>query len=276
MSGLPQGAGEIVSLLRRHGLRPRTALGQHFLADPNLVRKIVAHAEIGPGDNVLEIGAGTGTLTRALAAAGARVVAFEIDAGLQPLLDEVVGDTESVEIRYEDAADADLAALVAHGVWRMVANLPYHVGTPIVLDLMQTAPSVTRFVVMVQREVAERLVARPGSGRYGVPSVIASLYTELVTSFRVGPSVFIPPPPVESKVVVLDRRREIAADAPRAVAIAREAFAGRRKMLRRSLSGLFTDPAALLDRAGIDPTLRAEDIGPDDFVAIARVERHAG
>lgn len=268
----PQGAAEIAALLDRHGLRPRRSLGQHFLADPNIVRKIIDHAAIGSGDHVLEIGAGTGTLTRALAEAGASVVAFEVDVALRPILDEVVGDLESVRVRYEDAMEADLDALLGTATWKVVANLPYHVGTPLVLDLMQAATTVSRFVIMVQREVAERFTADPGSRRYGVPSVVAALYTERVASFRVGPAVFIPPPAVESVVVVLDRRVAVPAHASRAVALARVAFGGRRKMLRRSLAGEIDEPAALLQSAGIDPTSRAEDVPPEGYVALAAAE----
>ncbi len=268
----PQGRAEISSLLERHGLRPRKALGQHFLADPNIVRKIVELAAVGPGDQVLEVGAGTGTLTRALAETGARVVAYEVDDRLRPVLEEVVGGMD-VELRFADAASVDLAGTLGPGPWVMVANLPYQVGTTLLLDLVRQASQIERFVVMVQQEVAERLAAGPGSRDYGLPSVVVRLYCAVQMGFRVAPSVFYPPPRVESAIVVLrrmfspDRRREDAAR------LAAAAFSQRRKMLRRSLADALGDAEARCRRAGIDPQARPEALSPEDFLRLAD---HAG
>jgi 16S rRNA (adenine1518-N6/adenine1519-N6)-dimethyltransferase len=263
-----QSRSEIAGLLREHGLSPSRRLGQHFLADPNITRKIVGLAAVGPGEQVVEVGAGTGSLTRALAATGAHVVAYEIDAGLLPVLEEVTRGLD-VELRFLDVTTVDLASDLHDGRWTMVANLPYNVGTPLLLDALRRVPQIERFVVMVQREVAERLVAGPGGPQYGIPSVVAGIHALGRLVFRVSPHVFYPPPKVESAVVVLDR-----APAPegseRAIEIAGAAFNQRRKMLRRSLAGFFDDPVSVLERAGLDPTARAGDLSPADYLSLAR------
>ena len=254
-------------MLEEHGLAPIHRLGQHFLADANITRKIVSVAGVGPGDQVVEVGAGTGTLTRALAATGAHVVAYEIDQGLKPVLEEATRGLD-VELRFDDVMKVDFAETFDTGRWSMVANLPYNVGTPLVLDALRRAVGIDRFVVMMQREVAERFVASTGSADYGLPSVVAGIYTNPSIAFRVPPQVFYPPPRVESAVALLVRKAA-PAHADRAVEIARAGFGQRRKMLRRSLIALFEDPAAVLTDAGIDPTLRAEDLAPEDFLRLA-------
>ncbi len=262
-----QTRSEINALLTRHGLSPIHRLGQHFLADGNITRKIVTLSGVGPGSRVVEVGAGTGTLTRALAAAGAHVVAFEIDRGLAPVLAEVTAGLD-VELRFEDVTSVDLAGALTGPDWVMVANLPYNVGTPVVLEAMQSAPNIVRFVVMVQREVAERFVAGSGSPDYGLPSVIAAIHTDARLAFTVPPQVFVPPPRVESGVLLMDRK-PARSGSDRAVELARAGFGQRRKMLRRSLARKVTDPVALLERAGIDPTTRAEDLSPEDYLRLA-------
>jgi 16S rRNA (adenine1518-N6/adenine1519-N6)-dimethyltransferase len=264
----PQGRAEIRELLAKHGLRPNKALGQNFLADPNVVERIVREAAVGPDSKVVEVGAGTGTLTRALAATGAALLAYEIDAGLASVVAEAVLGFERVEVIHADATRDDIGSRLGEERWVMVANLPYNVGTPLLLDLLQATPQIERFVVMVQAEVADRLVAQPGSRSYGIPSVIAALHADVRSAFRVPPTVFIPKPEVDSAVVVLDRR-EPPAGAARAIAIASAAFGQRRKMLRRSLAGLLGDAEAVLTSVGIDPTARAETLQASDFVRIA-------
>ena len=262
-----QTRSEIEELLRRHGLYPSRRLGQHFLADANITRKIVDVAKVGRGDKVVEIGAGTGTLTRALAGTGARVMAYEVDAGLARILEEVTAGLD-VEIRIEDVTRTDFASVLDGQGWSLVANLPYNVGTPVVLEILQHVPAVTRFVVMVQREVAERFVAAPGSDAYGLPSVVASIHARASIAFTVPPQVFVPPPRVESAVVVMNRKPAPPL-AGRAVEIARAGFGQRRKMLRRSLTQALDDPSAALTAAGIDPTSRAEELSPEDFLRLA-------
>lgn len=263
----PQGRSAIRRLLDRHGHRPNKSLGQHFLADPNLVERIVRTAGVGPGDSVVEVGAGTGTLTRGLAATGARVVAYEVDRHLEPLLREALRDVD-VELRFADVTKEDFTATLDGRGWVLVANLPYNVGTPLLLDILRSAPNLERFVVMVQREVAARIAAEPGSRSYGLPSVIVGLRAELVGWFPVGRDVFIPPPDVDSAVVEL-RRIEASALANTAERIAAAAFGQRRKMLRRSLTSVADDPVALLAAAGIDPTRRAEELEPSDYLRLA-------
>lgn len=261
----PQGRAEIKALLARHGLRPQRHLGQHYLADPNVVDRIVKEAAVSEGDAVIEVGAGTGTLTRALAAAGASVVAFEVDGALRPLLTEVL-DGLDVTLRFEDAMAVDWADEFGAGEWQMVANLPYNVGTPLLLDAVRRASGIRRFVVMVQMEVGKRLTAEPGSKQYGVPSVIAQLHTQPRLAFKVAPTVFMPPPEVDSAVVVLDRiEAHPLADA--AGRLASTAFQQRRKMLRGSLSEILDHSA--LEAAEVSPSARPEELTAADYLRLA-------
>ena len=264
-----QTRSEIADLLKRHGLAPIHRLGQHFLADANITRKIVDLARITPGSSVVEIGAGTGTLTRALAAAGAAVVAYEIDDGLRPLLAEVTEGLD-VELRFDDVTDVDFGTALEGSGWAMVANLPYNVGTPVVLEAIRSAPAIERFVVMVQKEVARRFAATAGSEDYGLPSVVAGIHTHASVVLTVPPQVFYPPPRVESAVVVMDRRKA-PAGAERAVQLARAGFGQRRKMLRGSLGSVLANPNDVLEAAGIPPTSRAEDLTPEDYLRLAAV-----
>lgn len=263
-----QTRSEISRLLEEHGLRPVHRLGQHFLADANVTRKIVRTARVGAGDRVVEIGAGTGSLTSALAATGAHVVAYEIDERLLPILESVTAG-QGVELRFNDISEVDLAGALDGEGWIMVANLPYNVGTETLMEALRHAPQIRRFVVMVQREVAERLVASPGTGEYGIPSVITQLHADAKLAFRVPAQVFFPAPQVESAVVSMERKPP-PEHAEQAIELARAGFGQRRKMLRRSLAGLLPDPVEVLERASIDPTSRAEQLSPDDYLRLAR------
>ena len=258
---------EIANLLTRHGLTPTHHLGQHFLADPNITRKIVSVAEVGPRNRVIEVGAGTGTLTRALAETGGHVLSYEVDRRLRPVLAETLEGLD-VDLRFEDVAGVDLAAALEGTDWVMVANLPYNVGTPVVLETLRHVTQVRRLVVMVQKEVARRFVAAPGTPEYGLPSVVTRIHSKAALVFSVPPQVFYPPPRVESAVVVMDR---VAAPsgAERAVELARAGFGQRRKMLRGSLASVADDPVALLEAAGIDPTSRAEELSAADYLRLA-------
>lgn len=261
-----QGRAELVGLLRRHGVTPAKRLGQNFLVDPNVIRKIVRLAGVGPGDRVMEVGAGTGTLTRELAAGGADILAYEVDERLQPLLEEVLADLDNVEVRFADAVTATFTG----GPWTVVANLPYYLSTTLLLDWLQAGPEPARFVVMVQREVADRLAAGPGSRTYGIPSVIARLYGTPSLAFRVPASVFYPQPEVESAVVEIVRHPP-APHTTTAARLATAAFGQRRKMLRRSLAEMLGDAAPALAAAGIDPSSRPEQLDVDSFLALAEV-----
>lgn len=265
-----QARSEVRDLLELHGIRPVKSLGQHFLVDPNITRKIVALSGVGPGDAVVEVGPGTGTLTRSLAAVGADVVAYEIDRKLEALLTEVFAGS-AIDLRFADIADVDLTVDLDPGrTWTMVANLPYNVGTSVVLDTLRHVPQVTRFVVMVQTEVAERLVAGPGSKTYGLPSVVAGIHGRSRLEFRVPPQVFLPPPNVGSAVVSIERV-PAHPSAARAIELAAAGFGQRRKMLRSSLAGVLAEPGATLEAAMIPPTARAEEVGVVDWIRLAEV-----
>jgi 16S rRNA (adenine1518-N6/adenine1519-N6)-dimethyltransferase len=266
-----QARSEIRRLLDEHNHRPTKAYGQNFLADPNIVRKLIGAADLTPRSQVLEIGAGTGTMTAVIADRADTVIAYEIDESLSPILSETVGGLENVELRFGDVAKLNLGTVLGEGEWTLVANLPYNVGTGIVLDALQHAPRIGRIVVMVQREVADRLLANAGSRTYGLPSVTTGLHAVGRMAFSVPRQVFEPIPRVDSAVIVLDRI-EAPRLSPRAVEIAVAGFGQRRKMLRRSLAGILNDPERVFAEAHIDPTSRPEQLEPRDFVRIAEAE----
>jgi 16S rRNA (adenine1518-N6/adenine1519-N6)-dimethyltransferase len=256
-------AREVSQLLSSHGLRPRRALGQNFVVDPNTVRRIARISGVGPGDRVVEIGPGLGSLTLALAETGADVIAVEADRHLIPVLRDVLEAT-SVRVVLADAMHVDWADLLGDQPgWVMVANLPYNIATPLVADVLDGVPAVTRMLVMVQREVGERLAARPGEAAYGAVSVKVAYWATASIPGRVPPSVFIPRPNVESVLVSIERRPSPAVDpatvaADRLFAVVKAGFSQRRKMLRRSLAGII--PPDAFDTAGVSPQSRAEEL----------------
>lgn len=268
------GARATADLLARFGLAPDKSLGQHFLVDPNQIDRIVRLAAVEPGDHVVEVGPGLGALTAGLAEAGCNVVAVEIDDGLVGALRAQFGSTESVTIVHHDALSVDWDQVTpADKTWAMVANLPYNVATPLVLDVLDEVPQVTSLLVMVQREVAERLVASPGSSNYGIPSVKVAYWATGELVARVPASVFLPPPRVESALVKLVRHEHPLSDEPigPVFELVRTAFGQRRKMLRKSLSGLVT--AQQFEAAGIASDSRPERIGVEQWCALARARR---
>lgn len=270
------GRSQAAAQLDAHGLAPRRSLGQNFVVDANTVRRIARLAEVGPGTHVLEIGAGLGSLTRALAETGATVLAVEIDQHLVPILQTNVAEFPNVTVVCADAMGADWGSLLAASPsWTMVANLPYNVATPLVADLLDGVPAITSMLVMVQKEVGERLVARPGTAAYGAVSVKVAYWATGSIVGVVPPSVFLPRPNVDSALVRIVRRPEpaVAADVSpqRLFELVRNGFAQRRKMLRRALAGIVT--AEVFERAGIDPTARAEEL---DVEAWGRLARAAG
>ncbi len=259
----------IHELLEHGGLAPRRDLGQNFVADPNTVRRIAALAEVGPGDHVVEIGAGLGSLTLALADTGADVLAVEVDRGIVPVLREVVADRPNVRVVEADAMTADWPSLLAGSAdWTLVANLPYNVATPLVCDLLDEVPAVTSMLVMVQREVAERFAAAPGSKQYGAVSVKAAYWGTAKVVATVPASVFVPRPNVESALVRIDRREPPDVDPGALFALVKQAFGQRRKMLRRSLADVVTPEQ--FDAAGIDPQARPETLSVDDWARLSR------
>ena len=263
-------------VIHRHGLRAKKSLGQNFLLDLNLTARIARAAGPLEGVEVVEIGPGPGGLTRALLAAGARrVIAVERD-------DRAIAALAAIAARYPgrleiiagDALDFDPRRYLGHAPVRVVANLPYNIATALLvswLTLEPWPPWYDRLVLMFQREVAERIVADPGSRSYGRLSVLAGWRAEARILFDVAGSAFVPPPKVTSSLVSLVPRETPLACEPRALErVTGSAFGQRRKMLRQSLKSLGTDPLALLERANIDPTARAEEIPVAGFVALAR------
>jgi 16S rRNA (adenine1518-N6/adenine1519-N6)-dimethyltransferase len=269
--------GELRRLLSEHGLRPSRALGQHFLADPNTARRIVTLAGVGPGDCVLEVGPGVGSLTVALAAAGARVTALELDRHLIPVLDDALaraGVGSSVQVVHGDALEVDLDVLLGGSPHVMVSNLPYNVAVPIVMRMLGDVPAVARMLVMVQREVGDRLAAGPGTKDYGSVSVRVGYYAAARRVGLVPPTVFLPPPKVDSALVELIRHPRPPVDVPSVdglFALVRAGFSQRRKMLRRVLRSELGDRTdTTLAAAGIDPAARAETLDLATWAALAR------
>ncbi len=264
---------DIAELLARHGLRPSRALGQNFVADPNTVRRIARLAGVGPGDRVVEVGPGLGSLTLALAETGASITAVEADRHLLAPLGETLSGLEQVMVVHADAMRVDWSELLqGRPGWVLVANLPYNIATPLIADVLDSVPLVERMLVMVQREVGERLVARPGDGSYGAVSVKVAYWSEARLVGRVPASVFQPRPKVESVLVDIRRRTVPAVDpalvAPdRLFALVRAGFATRRKMLRRSLAAMM-DPAGFA-AAGVAPEARAEELDVEAWGRLA-------
>jgi 16S rRNA (adenine1518-N6/adenine1519-N6)-dimethyltransferase len=273
------------SLLAEHGLRPSRALGQNFLADPNTARRIARLANVGPGDHVLEIGPGLGSLTLALVERGASVLAVERDRHLIPVIEDVVGgDRGTVQLAVADALEVDFATLFGEarfgkGTWTCVSNLPYNIATPVVVRVLEEAPQVNRMLVMVQREVGERLAAGPGGREYGAVSVRVAYYASAKIVGMVPSSVFVPAPRVESALVALVRRPAPPVDVPstdRLFELVRAAFGQRRKMLRQSLKAVLgARTITVLEQAAVDPRDRAEALGLEAWAAIARAEETA-
>lgn len=261
------------ALLADHDLHPSRALGQNFLDDPNTARRIVRLAELEPGASVLEIGPGLGSLTVALADAGAHVRALELDRHLVSVLEETVAGRDDIDVVAGDALTFDPATLTGAG-WVCVSNLPYNVATPVVVRLLEAAPQVTRFLVMVQREVGERLAAGPGDDAYGAVSVKVAYYAAARVVGVVPPTVFVPQPKVESVLVRLDRHAVPPVQVPETETLfrlVRAGFAHRRKMLRGALRPVLGDRTeATLVAAGIAPTDRAESLGLDAWATLTR------
>lgn len=276
------GPAEVSDLLERHGLEARRSLGQNFVIDPNTVRKVARLAAVGPGDRVVEVGPGLGSLTLALAETGASVLALEKDRSLIPVLHDVLStvvDTradgqlrqEPVEVVEGDALTQDWDALLDGSPWSLVSNLPYNVAVPVVMRALETAPQIRRLVVMVQLEVAERLCAEPGDRTIGIPTIKLGWYADARVLMTVGPDVFIPRPRVHSAVVGIERRpppseRVGPADV---FPLVERAYRQRRKMLRSTLG-----PVVAVEQfaaAGIDPQLRPERLSLADWVRLAEV-----
>jgi len=259
---------EVRELLRRHGVRPSRALGQNFLVDENTARRIVRLAELRPGERVVEVGPGVGSLTISLADEGVHVCAIEIDRHLLPILEEVVAGRD-VEVVRDDALKVDWSARLGSEPWVMVANLPYNIAATVVVNALEQAPMIQRMLVMVQREVGERLAAGAGDDAYGAVSVKVAYYADAKVVGTVSPNVFEPKPNVESALVRLVRHATppVDVDAARMFDLVRAGFATRRKTLRNTLAGRID--AEQFERAQVDPQARAETLSLADWARLA-------
>ncbi len=258
-------------------LRPTKQRGQNFVHDPNTVRRIVGLSGITGDDQVLEIGPGLGSLTLGLLETGASVTAVEIEDSLAARLPRTVaerlGDDAAARLQVVHADALEVEALPGRQPTAVVANLPYNVSVPVLLRLLERFDEWDRGLVMVQLEVADRLVAQPGTKIYGVPSAKMAWYAEAVRAGTVGPAVFWPVPNVDSGLVRITRREPPPGDRKATFAVVDAAFAQRRKMLRAALSGLFgssTAASAAMEAEGISPEARGETLDIRQFAAIAR------
>lgn len=270
------GPVEIRELAAALGVTPTKRLGQNFVHDPNTVRRIVAAAELSPDDRVVEVGPGLGSLTLGLLDEAAHVTALEIDDRLAQQLGKTVelrapSAAHKLDIVHMDALKTSQRDVSGEPT-ALVANLPYNVSVPVLLHLLAEFPSIRRVLVMVQKEVADRLAAKPGTKIYGVPSVKAAFYGEVSQAGTIGKHVFWPAPNIESGLVRIDvdpeRDRSVR---DKVFPLIDAAFAQRRKTLRSTLASVYGSAAeaeAALREAGIDPGLRGEKLGVEDFVRL--------
>ncbi len=271
------GAGEIRELAAKLDLKPSKSLGQNFVHDANVCRKIVRTAGVTASDIALEIGPGLGSLTLAMLEEAQSVIAVEIDARLANQLPiTAASHTERAHLLTVINEDALTLKMLPADPTVLVANLPYNVSVPVFLHLLEILPSLRSGVIMVQAEVADRLAAKPNSKEYGIPSVKAAWWADVTGAGSVSRNIFWPQPNVDSKLVAFTRRATPGDEELRkkVFAIIDLAFAQRRKMLRSALSSMYGGSAAaeaLLTQAGIDPTLRGESLDIHSFCAIAKL-----
>ena len=266
--------------LKKHHITLKKQYGQNFIGDPALLARIADVCNWQPGDRALEIGPGAGTLTRAIAERAEAVLAIEIDRRLAPLLEETLAETGNVQLVFADALKADLDALMREqlgweGAYKLVANLPYYITTPLIMHVLEDTQKVSELVIMVQKEVGERLTAAPGSKAYGAVTVMVQYAAKAERAFDVGRRAFVPAPEVDSTILHLEpyRQRPLQAkDDPTLRRVVKAAFSQRRKTLRNALSSLGCDKTLIADalaRCGIDDGRRAETVSVAEFVALA-------
>lgn len=270
---------KIKETLDRHGFKFSKSLGQNFLIDGNVVRKIVREAGITKEDYVLEIGPGMGTLTEELALNAKKVVAVELDRKLLPILDETLGTYDNVEIIYGDILEIDIKKLIDEklggGPVKLVANLPYYVTTPIIGKLLEEDLNLESINVMVQKEVADRMAAGPGSKTYGSLSVFVNFYTNPKVVVKVPKTVFMPQPKIDSAVIQLELKKNLPdIDRDQFFKVVKAAFSKRRKTIINSLSTFGFDLEKdqirqALEKVGIKPEERAENISVEDFIKLS-------
>lgn len=280
-------ATSLRAMCARHGIRFKKGLGQNLLLDPNINRIMVEAAALTPEEDVIEVGAGLGALTRLLARNAGRVLAVEIDATFMPCLEEQFGEAENVRLFRGDILNHGLAKLVEEFLpgatqLKMVSNLPYYITTPILFHFLESPVYFSRLVVMMQHEVAQRLVAPPGAADYGVLSIAARLYAEVDVVHSVSRNCFVPRPKVDSAIVRFRRRDGVSGAEPETrfmMKLVRAAFSQRRKTLLNSLvrAGSFGAPReavlAGFDDAGIAPGRRPQSLHADEFARLARAIR---
>ncbi len=270
-------------LMKKHNFRCRKSMGQNFLADANIVNKIISSASVQKDDVVVEIGPGLGVITQAAAMLAKRVIALELDRGLPPILEETLQGLDNVHIVIGDAMETNFDNMVKgvadhSGQYKIIANLPYYITTPLIMHLIKSRFNISLCVVMVQQEVAERMAALPGGKDYGALSVAVQYYTEVQYLFKVPGTVFIPRPEVDSAVVMLVRRSVPPVKTPDEelfFKIVRGSFGQRRKTLLNSLGAAFPSISReklkfFLLNAGVDPIRRGETLSLEEFAGIAR------
>ncbi len=271
-----------MDLIKKHGFKFTKSLGQNFLIDDNIVDKIVAGAGIGPGDKIIEVGPGIGTLTREMASRAEALMAVEIDKNLIPILADTLGDYDNVKIVNEDIIKADIRGLIdenlSGGPVKLVANLPYYITTPIIMRFLEENINVTDIVVMVQKEVAERMNAQPGGKDFGALSVAVQYYCDTEIVAKVPRHLFVPQPNVDSIVIALrirPERKYKVDDEDLYFKVVKAAFGQRRKTLLNSISSMGNlskdQVKEALEEAGIDPKRRGETLSLDEFAILSNV-----
>jgi 16S rRNA (adenine1518-N6/adenine1519-N6)-dimethyltransferase len=264
------GAAEIRELAKSLDLRPTKKLGQNFVIDPNTIRKIVAQANLNPDDLVVEIGPGLGSLTLGLFEVVDQVIAVEVDKRLADLLPQTISKYAPTKRLTVVQADALRIQELQVQPTALVANLPYNISVPVLIHFLERFPSIEKFLVMVQAEVAHRLAAKPGSKDYGSPSVKLAWYGNARLAGAIGRNVFWPAPQVDSALVYFERER--SEGNPEVFKVIDAAFGMRRKTLRQALASWAGSPQnaeEILIRAGVDPSSRGEQLAIEDFVRVA-------
>lgn len=271
-----------MDLVKKHGFKFTKSLGQNFLIDDNIVDKIVAGAGIGPGDKIIEVGPGIGTLTREMASRAQNLMAVEIDKNLIPILEDTLEDYDNVKIVNEDIIKADIRGLIDEnlggGPVKLVANLPYYITTPIIMRFLEENINVTDIVVMVQKEVAERMNAQPGGKDFGALSVAVQYYCDTEIVAKVPRHLFVPQPNVDSIVIALrvrPERKYKVDDEDLYFKVVKAAFGQRRKTLLNSISSMGNlakdQVKEAMEEAGIDPKRRGETLSLDEFAILSNV-----
>lgn len=268
---------EIKDILKKYNFRFNKALGQNFITDGNLLNAIAADAEVGKDDVVVEIGAGAGTLTRALAEKARYVYAFEVDRALQPVLDEVLKAVDNVTAVFSDVlkmSDEEIKNIVS-GPFKVVSNLPYYITTPLMTRFLESSLPVTEMTLLMQKEVAERLTAKPGTAEYGAITVGVEAFADAAVTRMVGRNNFFPVPKVDSALLrlVIDKNKHKIDDEKFFRKTVKCAFLWRRKTLANNLKNMFSftsqDCEKILSECNFEPMIRGEKLSVNDFILLS-------